>query len=92
MSDGRLQEGSPDTLTYTLKVVGEVQKGTVGEIWVGKDATMNRWALRLLPSSMFMSCTLTFVPTLFLLTNGNRIWSWMDSSRFLVSWPKLPNQ
>ncbi|XDG09184.1 hypothetical protein ABKA04_008799 [Annulohypoxylon sp. FPYF3050] len=55
MSDGRLQEGSPDTRTYALKVVGEVQKGTVGEIWVGKDATMNRWALRLLPSSLFDS-------------------------------------
>ncbi|KAI0900057.1 NAD(P)-binding protein [Annulohypoxylon nitens] len=55
MSDGRLQEGSPDTRTYALKVVAEVQKGTVGEIWVGKDATMNRWALRLLPSPLFVS-------------------------------------
>ncbi|KAI1452134.1 NAD(P)-binding protein [Annulohypoxylon moriforme] len=64
MSDGRLQEGSPDTRTFALKVVGEVQKGTAGEIWVGKDASMNRWALRLLPSSVFVSyaaCRSSFV-------------------------------
>ncbi|KAI6081427.1 short-chain dehydrogenase/reductase [Hypoxylon rubiginosum] len=53
MSDGRLQEGAPDTRTYALKVVGAVQKGTTGEIWVGKDASINHWALRLLPSSVF---------------------------------------
>lgn len=55
MSDGRLQEGAPDTRTYALKVVGAVQKGTTGEIWVGKDASINHWALRLLPSSVFVS-------------------------------------
>ncbi|KAI1074919.1 NAD(P)-binding protein [Whalleya microplaca] len=55
MADGRLQEGAPDTRTYAVKVVGEVQNGTVGEVWVGKDAGMNRWALRLLPPLVFVS-------------------------------------
>jgi 1-acylglycerone phosphate reductase len=55
LSDGRLQEGAPDTRTYALKVVGEIEKGTKGEVWVGKDAGMNRWALKLLPQSLFVS-------------------------------------
>ncbi|KAG8170253.1 hypothetical protein KVR01_000998 [Diaporthe batatas] len=52
MADGRLQEGAPDTRTYGLKVVGEIEKGTTGEIWVGKDAGMNRWASKWLPQSI----------------------------------------
>lgn len=55
LADGRLQEGAPDTQTYALKVIGEIEKGSTGELWVGKDAGMNRWALRLLPKSVFVS-------------------------------------
>lgn len=55
LADGRLQEGSPDTRTYALKVVSEIEKGKTGEVWVGKDATMNRWALKLFPQSVFVS-------------------------------------
>ena len=55
LADGRLQDGAPDPLTYGLKVVIEVDKGTVGEVWVGKDASMSHWAWKLLPKSMFVS-------------------------------------
>jgi 1-acylglycerone phosphate reductase len=55
MADGRLQDGAPDPLTYGHKVVKAVQNGTSGEIWVGKDAGMNHWAWKLLPSSVFVS-------------------------------------
>ena len=55
LADGHLQDGAPDPLTYGLKVASEVDKGAVGEIWVGKDAGMNRWAWKLLPKSMFVS-------------------------------------
>ncbi len=55
LADGRLQDGAPDPLTYGLKVVSEVDKGTVGEIWVGKDAGMNHWAWKVLPKSVFVS-------------------------------------
>ena len=55
LADGRLQEGAPDPRTYALKVVGEIEKGRTGEIWVGKDAGVNRWALRLLPQVIFVS-------------------------------------
>ena len=55
LADGRLQDGASDPLTYGLKVVSEVDKGTVGEIWVRKDASMNHWAWKLLPKSVFVS-------------------------------------
>ena len=55
LADGRLQDGAQDPLTYGLKVASEVDKGTVGEIWVGKDAGMNYWAWKLLPKSVFVS-------------------------------------
>lgn len=55
LSDGRLQDGAPDPRTYALKVVREIEKGASGELWVGKDAGMNRWARWLLPQSIFVS-------------------------------------
>ncbi|KAJ2985086.1 hypothetical protein NUW58_g5723 [Xylaria curta] len=61
LSDGRLQEGAPDTRTYGLKVVGEIEKGTTGEVWVGKDAGMNRWASKWLPQSIFNLALDSFV-------------------------------
>ena len=55
LADGRLQDGGQDPLTYGLKVVSEVDKGTTGEIWVGKDAGMSHWSWKLLPKSIFVS-------------------------------------
>jgi 1-acylglycerone phosphate reductase len=64
LADGRLQDGAPDPLTYGLKVVNEVDKGTVGEIWVGKDAAMNHWAWKLLPKSVFVSFRRVSLPSI----------------------------
>ncbi|ETS86476.1 hypothetical protein PFICI_00304 [Pestalotiopsis fici W106-1] len=55
MADGRLQEGAPDPLTYGHQVVKAIQKGTTGEMWIGKDAAVNHLAWKLLPSSIFDS-------------------------------------
>jgi 1-acylglycerone phosphate reductase len=55
LADGRLQEGAPDPRTYALKVVAAIEKGTTGDFWVGKDATVNRWSFKLLPKSLFVS-------------------------------------
>ncbi|KAI0009533.1 short-chain dehydrogenase/reductase [Xylariaceae sp. FL0662B] len=61
LADGRLQDGAPDPLTYGLEVVRAVDAGKVGEVWVGKDAGMNHWLWRLLPSSMFDSILNSFM-------------------------------
>ncbi|KAK8009348.1 hypothetical protein PG991_011899 [Apiospora marii] len=55
LADGRLQEGAPDPLTYGLEVVKAIDAGGTGEVWVGKDASMNRWSFKLLPKSVFES-------------------------------------
>jgi 1-acylglycerone phosphate reductase len=55
LADGRLQDGAPDPLKYGLQVVNEIDKGTSGEVWVGKDASMNHWTWKILPKSMFVS-------------------------------------
>jgi 1-acylglycerone phosphate reductase len=55
LADGRLQEGAPDTRTYAINVIGEIERGVIGEVWVGKDANINHWALRLLPKRIFVS-------------------------------------
>ncbi|KAK7921484.1 short-chain dehydrogenase/reductase [Apiospora marii] len=55
LADGRLQEGAPDPLTYGLEVVKAIDAGRTGEVWVGKDASMNRWSFKLLPKSVFES-------------------------------------
>ena len=59
LADGRLQEGAPGPEAYALQVYKEVERGTTGQVWVGKDAAMNRWSLRLLPQSVFVSFTST---------------------------------
>jgi hypothetical protein len=65
LADGRLQDGSPDTRTYALRVLAEIEKGTTGELWVGKDAAINRWSLRLLPRSIFVRLTMAKFATRF---------------------------
>ena len=62
LTDGRLQEGAPTPRTYAAQVYKEFQKGTTGEVWVGKDAGVNRWALRLLPSWLFVSADFKIPP------------------------------
>ncbi|KAF2865190.1 short-chain dehydrogenase/reductase [Massariosphaeria phaeospora] len=53
LADGRLQEGAPDARTYALKVLAEIERGATGEIWVGKDAGMNRFAVKWFPQMVF---------------------------------------
>lgn len=55
LTDGRLQNGAPDARAYAIQVVGEIEKGTSGEVWVGKDAAMGRWARSWLPQFVFVS-------------------------------------
>ena len=47
LTDGRLQATGITTAQYARKVVGEIEKGTVGPLWVGGDAFLARvgWAL-----------------------------------------------
>jgi 1-acylglycerone phosphate reductase len=91
LADGRFQDGAPDPLTYGLKVVSEVDKGTVGEIWVGKDAGMNHWAWKLLSKLVFVSFRWH---TMFLCSDhlpnyeGYRTPWWTGFSSFPPSWPK----
>lgn len=49
LTDGRLQANGITTRQFATKVVGEVEKGTVGEVWVGGDAFLARWAWWLSP-------------------------------------------
>lgn len=49
ISDGRLQNNAISAREYADKVVREVVKGTVGEVWVGTDAFIARWGWWLSP-------------------------------------------
>ncbi|KAH7205309.1 short-chain dehydrogenase/reductase, partial [Fusarium oxysporum] len=40
--DGRMQENGISATQYATKVVSEVEKGTVGVVWAGKDASILR--------------------------------------------------
>ncbi|KAJ9145412.1 Short-chain dehydrogenase protein [Pleurostoma richardsiae] len=44
LTDGRLQANGITPRQYAAKVVREIEKGTVGEIWVGAESFMARWA------------------------------------------------
>ncbi|KAI8622989.1 short-chain dehydrogenase/reductase [Xylariaceae sp. FL1651] len=55
LGSGVLQEGAPDPVTYGHSVVKAIEAGKIGEVWVGKDASMNHWSWKLLPKSMFDS-------------------------------------
>ncbi|CAJ2501949.1 Uu.00g048020.m01.CDS01 [Anthostomella pinea] len=50
-----LQDGAPDPVAYGLGVVGAIDAGKTGEIWVGKDAGVNYWSWKLLAESVFDS-------------------------------------
>lgn len=55
INDGRLQATGISTSQYANKVVREVEKGTVGEVWVGKDAFMAWLGWALSPRAVLVS-------------------------------------
>lgn len=56
LTDYKLQQGPTlPVRDYALRVVREVEKGSVGMIWVGKNATMTKWAWWLSPRSIRVS-------------------------------------
>ncbi|KAF4340973.1 short-chain dehydrogenase [Fusarium beomiforme] len=60
--DGRMQENGISAKQYATKVVGEVEKGTVGVVWAGKDASTLRLLSWLLPQSVFDMIVQSVIP------------------------------
>ncbi|KAK7918206.1 hypothetical protein PG985_010080 [Apiospora marii] len=52
LTDGRLQRGAMDAHRYAADVVRHVERGAVGEVWVGQNAGVTRLAWLLLPWSI----------------------------------------
>jgi len=44
LTDGRLQATAISSRQYAIKIVREVEKGTVGTVWAGTDALLSRLA------------------------------------------------
>lgn len=57
IGNGRLQANAMDSREYAAKVVRAVEKGTVGQIWLGKDAFLARLGWWLSPRSVFVGLT-----------------------------------
>lgn len=55
LTDGRLQANAISSRQYAIKVVREVEKGTVGTVWAGTDALSARLASWMLPQSLLVS-------------------------------------
>ncbi|OTA82012.1 hypothetical protein M434DRAFT_85027 [Hypoxylon sp. CO27-5] len=55
VTDGRLQDNAISARQYANKVVREIEKGTVGIVWAGTNASLLRLATWLLPQSVFVS-------------------------------------
>ena len=55
IADGHLQDNGISARQYATKVVREVEKGTVGTVWVGADAFVVRVAWWLSPQSVRVS-------------------------------------
>jgi len=55
LTDGRAQANAISAREYAVKVVREVDKGTVGIVWAGKDAFLARLACWLSPRPVFVS-------------------------------------
>lgn len=49
LASGQLQAGAISPKQYATKVVGYVEKGTVGEVWAGTNAAVGQWAWWLSP-------------------------------------------
>ncbi|KAK8057614.1 short-chain dehydrogenase/reductase [Apiospora saccharicola] len=55
LTDGRLQSEAMDARRYARDVVRHVERGAVGEVWVGKNAGVARLAWLVLPWSAISS-------------------------------------
>lgn len=55
LTDGHLQAGAISARQYATKVVREVEKGTVGTVWAGTNALINRLTLWLSPQLLMVS-------------------------------------
>lgn len=55
LTDGRMQGNAISSREYAIRVVREIEKGTVGTVWAGTDAFMARLAWWLSPRSAFVS-------------------------------------
>ncbi|KAK9244588.1 short-chain dehydrogenase [Lipomyces tetrasporus] len=62
LTDGRLQANAISSRHYAIKVVREVEKGTVGTVWAGTDAFFIRLALWLSPQSVIDRIVESVVP------------------------------
>uniref|UniRef100_A0A0D2XTG7 NADPH-dependent 1-acyldihydroxyacetone phosphate reductase n=1 Tax=Fusarium oxysporum (strain Fo5176) TaxID=660025 RepID=A0A0D2XTG7_FUSOF len=60
--DGRMQENGISAKQYATKVVGEVEKGTGGVVWAGKDASILRLLSWLLSQSVFDMVVQSVIP------------------------------
>lgn len=67
--DGRMQENGISAKQYATKVVGEVEKGTGGVVWAGKDASILRLLSWLLPQSVFVRLELSLILNRYLIAN-----------------------
>ncbi|KAH8901409.1 short-chain dehydrogenase/reductase [Thozetella sp. PMI_491] len=53
LADGRLQNDGMDAREYAMRVVREIERGAVGDVWVGGGSnTSTKWALSLSPRSV----------------------------------------
>lgn len=57
ISDGRLQANAISSRQYATKVVQQVEKGAVGTVWAGTNATLLKWLWWLSPQYVSVSPT-----------------------------------
>ncbi|EMR70126.1 hypothetical protein MGN70_005654 [Eutypa lata] len=62
LTDGHLQAGAISARQYATKVVREVEKGTVGTVWAGTNALINRLTLWLSPQLLMDMVLESIVP------------------------------
>ena len=55
LTDGHLQDSGISAGEYATKVVREVEKGAVGVVWVGGNASITQWAWWLSPQFVRVS-------------------------------------
>ncbi|TVY24502.1 Short-chain dehydrogenase cctT [Lachnellula hyalina] len=62
LTDGRMQRKAISSREYAISVVREVEKGTVGTVWAGTDASMARLAWWLSPQWIFDMIVQSVIP------------------------------
>ncbi|TVY93909.1 Short-chain dehydrogenase [Lachnellula willkommii] len=62
LTDGRMQGNAISSREYAIRVVREVEKGTVGTVWAGTDAFMARLGWWLSPRSVFDMIVQSIIP------------------------------